>query len=71
MNDPSCKTCRHGTPAQQGGGVECRRFPPQMLLLPAPPTLANPNQPQLAVSGLRPVMQPASWCGEFSPKVTQ
>lgn len=64
-----CSRCRHGMPsAMAPGGIECRRFPPQLFPLPGPPTIERPNQPTINIQALHPVLDPDHFCGEFSPR---
>ena len=52
-------------PVVDRGALECRRFPPTMMLLPGPPTLAAPNQPTVNLTPMHALVLPDHWCGEF------
>lgn len=68
----TCVGCKHGTPGNNPGSVRCRRYPPSAtaLLVPAPPTPANP-QGGLAVQGTTvwPEIGAHEVCGEFAKAV--
>lgn len=61
----SCAQCKFGE-LRADGGVQCRRYPPQMMLLPAPRTVADPDGVGVQVQGMFPAMAPDAWCGEYA-----
>lgn len=59
-----CKICIHAELDKTNGSIQCRYNPPQNLLIPGPPTVANPTQGTLQIMGVFPVVAPDSWCSK-------
>ena len=65
----ACGSCAHGEPSSMApGGIDCRRNPPQIVLLPGPPSIERPNQPTINIQALHPTLAPNHHCGEFAPR---
>lgn len=65
----SCGTCKFGELVKDGDniqGVECRRYPGQVMLLPASATLENPNAQGLVLRTVRPINETTFRCGEYA-----
>ena len=58
ITETRCERCRHSAPAQQPGQIECRRFPPQVVV-------ASPGQ----LVALFPLVGPDQCCGEFAKRI--
>jgi hypothetical protein len=54
--NPACATCRHAEPAQLGDALvlECRRYPPTVLLVVDEPCVTFPH------------VYEGDWCGEWA-----
>lgn len=58
----TCRSCAHRHISAPGAGVFCKRYPPQILLVP----VSAPNgQMQATIQSAYPTVDPSLPCGEY------
>lgn len=63
----TCRSCAHRHIAGPGQGIFCKRYPPQVLIVPTP----GPNgQIQAMIQSAYPTVNPDLLCGEYSRNET-
>lgn len=66
MTEQTCKNCYFSV--HEGDVYYCRRYPPQVILMPQVSPIANSRQTvNMVPVGMFPPVNPAAWCGEFVP----
>ncbi len=69
MTDRTCSSCRHGGELPENPhGRECRRYPPQLMLLPAAPSIADPHAAAMTLTAMHPRVAITHHCGEHAPR---
>jgi hypothetical protein len=59
----TCRSCVYRHLTEPGAGVFCKRYPPQILLVPVP----GPNgQMQPSIQSAYPTVDPMLPCGEYA-----
>lgn len=72
MSNPTCRTCRTRVEIPHlPDAVECRRYPPTLMLLPAmQPSIANPTaQAGMTLTAMHPQLSADHYCGEHAPEL--
>lgn len=68
----SCRNCKHSMPTGNGvngkQGLECRRYPPQVGMIPVP---HGPGQIQITVHAAFPPVDENLYCEEHKPRIDQ